>query len=71
MSTLDVQVSVAELYNDLIDDGYDPLAVAATFMVTALSVYAKQLPPQSYTEVVTTILSTADRFVDNSNRNLH
>ena len=71
MNSLDVQVSVAELYNDLVEDGYDPLTLAATFMVTALTVYAKQLTPQSYTEVVDKILSTADRFIDKSNRTLH
>ena len=71
MSSIDVQVARAELYNDLVEDGYDPLTVAATFMVTALTVYAKQLSPQSYTEVVDKIFSTADRFIDQSNRVLH
>jgi hypothetical protein len=71
MSSIDVQLATAELYNDLVEDGYDPLTVAATFMVTALTVYAKQLSPQSYTEVVDKIFSTADRFIDQSNRVLH
>lgn len=71
MSNTEVQIAVAELYNDLVEHGYDPLAVAATFMVTALSVYAKELTPQGYTEVVDKIFSTADRFIDNSHRTLH
>ena len=71
MSSSEVQVAVAELYSGLIEDGSDPLTVAATFMITALTVYAKQLSPQGYTEVVDKIFSTADRFIDKSNRILH
>lgn len=71
MSNNDVQLAIAELYNDLMADGYDPLAVAATFMVSALTVYAKELTPQGYSEVVDKILSTSGRFVDKSHRVLH
>lgn len=71
MNELDVQTSVTYLYHDLVRHGYDPLAIAATFMVTALTIYAKQLPPDSYIQVVERIFSTADRFIDNSNKLLH
>lgn len=69
--TIDIQTVVAETYNGLIDHGYDPLAIAASLMVTAFSVYAKQLTPEAYEEVITKIFSTADRFVESKNRTLH
>lgn len=68
---VDIQTVIAETYNGLIDYGYDPLAIAASLMVTAFSVYAKQLTPEAYEEVITKIFATADRFIDTRNRTLH
>lgn len=67
----DIQTVVAEAYNGLVEYGYDPLAIAATLMVTAFSVYAKQLSPEAYEEVVQKIFSTAPKFIEHKNRVLH
>jgi len=69
--TPDTQTVVTHAYNAMVEDGYDPLAIAATFMITAFTVYASQLTPQSYTEVVEKIFSTAGVFINKSNRTLH
>jgi hypothetical protein len=71
MSNSDIQTAVSRLYYDLEADGYDPLAIAAIFMVTAFTVYSKQLTPETYTEVISRIFSTATAFIDKSNRTLH
>jgi len=68
---VDIQTVIAETYNGLLDHGYDPLAIAASLMVTAFSVYAKQLTPQAYEEVIAKIFSTSNRFIENKQRTLH
>jgi hypothetical protein len=68
---LDLNTIIVETYNELVECEYDPLAIAASLMVTALSIYAKQLSPEAYTEVVEKIFSTTDRFIDKSHRVLH
>ena len=68
---VDIQTVVAETYNGLIEHGYDPLAIAASLMVTAFSVYAKQLTPEAYEEVVTKIFATSNKFIESKQRTLH
>jgi hypothetical protein len=68
---LDLNTIIAETYNELIECEYDPLAIAASLMVTALSVYSRHLTPEAYTEVVERIFSTSDMFINPKNRNLH
>jgi hypothetical protein len=68
---LDLHTIIAETYSELIECEYDPLAIAASLMVTALSIYASQLTPEAYTEVVEKIFSTSDMFITSKNRNLH
>jgi hypothetical protein len=65
------EIAIANLYKQLVAHGSDPLAVAATFMVAAFTIYAANLSPESYTEVISTIFATSDRFVNNSNKLLH
>jgi hypothetical protein len=68
---LDLNTIIAETYSELVECEYDPLAIAASLMVTALSIYASQLTPEAYTEVVEKIFSTSDMFITSKNRNLH
>jgi hypothetical protein len=68
---LDLQTIISETYNELVECEYDPLAIAASLMVTALSVYARELSPEAYTEVVNKIFSTTGKFIDSKNRTLH
>lgn len=68
---IDVQTVVTETYNGLVEHGYNPLAIAACLMVTAFSVYANQLTPEAYEEVMEKIFSTTGHFIERSNRTLH
>ena len=68
---LDLNTIIAETYSELVECEYDPLAIAASLMVTALSIYASQLTPEAYTEVVEKIFSTSNMFITSKNRNLH
>jgi hypothetical protein len=68
---LDLNTIIAETYSELVECEYDPLAIAASLMVTALSVYASQLTPEAYAEVVGKIFSTSDMFINSKNRTLH
>jgi hypothetical protein len=68
---LDLNTIIAETYSELVECEYDPLAIAASLMVTALSIYASQLTPEAYTEVLEKIFSTSDMFITSKNRNLH
>jgi hypothetical protein len=71
MSDTDIQALVADLYNSLVENGCNPLTVAATFMVTAFMIYSKQLSPESYAEVISNVFSKANTFIDKSHRILH
>jgi hypothetical protein len=66
-----LEVAIIQIYKSLIEAGYDPLAVASIFMITSLTIYAQQLTPENYTEVVEKIFSTTPHFIDKSNRTLH
>lgn len=68
---LDIHTIIAETYSELVECDYDPLAIAASLMVTAFSIYAAQLSPEAYTEVVEKIFSTSGNFINSKNRNLH
>lgn len=68
---LDLQTIISETYSELVECDYDPMAIAATFMVTALTIYAAQLSPEAYTEVVGKIFSTTDKFINSKTRSLH
>lgn len=68
---LDLQTIIAETYSELVECEYDPLAIAAALMVNALSIYAAQLTPEAYTEVVEKIFSTSGNFINSKNRTLH
>lgn len=68
---LDLQTIISETYSELVECDYDPMAIAASLMVTALTIYASQLSPEAYTEVVEKIFSTTGSFINSKNRNLH
>jgi hypothetical protein len=68
---LELNTIIAETYSELVECEYDPIAIAAALMVTSLSIYASQLTPEAYTQVVEKIFSTSDSFINSKNRTLH
>lgn len=62
--SLESHVIIAETYNELVDCGYNPLDVAASLMVTAMSVYAAQLPKQEYEDLMNRVLANSNTFIE-------
>jgi hypothetical protein len=67
-NTLELQTIISENCNELITQGYDPIDIAATLVVIALSVYGKQLSPDTYTEVIDHMVLMSPSFIDPNNR---
>lgn len=62
--SLESHIIIAETYNELIDCGYSPLDVAASLMVTAMSVYASQLTKQEYEDLMSKFFNNANSFIE-------
>jgi hypothetical protein len=69
--SLEVQTIVNETYSELVEYGYDPLAISAAFVITALSIYASQLSKKDFEQVISTIAATSNTFTDSKARKLN
>jgi len=64
MDKHEVDIAVQSLYTDLMEEGSNPLTIAASFMISAFLIYSSELPKKEYREVVEGIFSRADRFIE-------
>jgi hypothetical protein len=64
MEKHEVDIAVQSLYTELVEEGSTPLAIAASFMVSAFLIYSSELSKKDYLEVVEGLFSKADRFIE-------
>lgn len=67
----DVITMVSGLTSDLLEDGQSPLAVAAAFMNASFMLYAKELSPEAFSDVLAEAFYTSDEFLDRRRNKLH
>lgn len=71
MQKHEVDIAVQNLYTSLQEDGGSPLAIAASFMVSAFLIYSSELSKKDYREVIEGIFDRADIFIEKRYSNLN
>lgn len=64
MEKHDIDIAVQSTYSQLLEEGCNPLAIAASFMVSAFLIYSGELSKKDYLEVIEKVFDKADRFVE-------
>jgi len=71
MQKHEVDIAVQQLYTELMEEGCNPLTVAASFMISAFLIYSSELSKKDYHEVVEGIFTRADTFIEKRYSNLN
>lgn len=67
----DIVTMVSGLTSDLLEDGQSPLAVASAFLTASFMLYAKELSPESFNEVVSKAFYSSNQFLQHRRNKLH